>query len=830
MGVFWGSLEVKKMQIKPSTRVSLIIGAVVFLMDCQTKEDDALTGGAPMPGDGGTPMPGDGGTPMPGNGRTAMPGDDRRVVEGGGTGDTCLISETRRNIDVSRLNKIDMLFVVDNSDSMKEEQEKLRAEIPRFIRILTSGDQNSDGVTDFTPARDLHLAVVSSDMGLPTVSEDESLDPIRCLDSGDDGLFLHSNHTGDSSCSDTYPTFLSYSDGDSQIEPLVDDLECLVSLGTEGCGIEMPLEAALKALWPTTPTGEPQNALGIGFLGSSQGHGDGPHKEFLRGTPYHPSDPDALSLLVIIVVTDGSDCSAGAMGNLDFLALGFPGGDEEDLNLRCYGDGVNNWGNRYPVERYIEGFKALHPAFPSLVIFAAIAGIPSDIAAEDFDQDGEPGLSEEERHAYYSEIMSHRQMAETVGYDSQNLMPSCTVANPEFDPEIHSSDNPTDPPEYLTQAYPPRRLVEVAHAFEGNGVVGSICQDTFTSVFDEIVASISNQLGAICFPRTLTRKDDGLVECKVIWEMPEGESCESHEYLSTFTTAESRTRDRDRTRCEVNQIPVINPTADNFLDALGQDHEQGWFYDDFSSTIETDCRYDRQRIVFSLSADRPDDIDSPPSGVRAMLICIDQMDAQASSVCDTEEAEAVNRGNSDVGQRCQTKLVPEYESGDGEVTRGFDDAHIYIETNSAECGTGICGVFGHYGNPSEVSENVYCTCRCDASDDSVSVCSCPEGFKCIELVSLDVPAFEGSYCAKEDPNAEPDAPVENGVHWGCNCRGRCSDNTSVTQIQQNNQVCAADLSSAEAASNAVCEASNSHFGTCTCNCDCYGGDESCEGS
>ena len=38
------------------------------------------------------------------------------------------------------IDKVDLLFVVDNSGSMREEQASLRAQFPRLVDVLTSGD------------------------------------------------------------------------------------------------------------------------------------------------------------------------------------------------------------------------------------------------------------------------------------------------------------------------------------------------------------------------------------------------------------------------------------------------------------------------------------------------------------------------------------------------------------------------------------------------------------------------------------------------------------------------------------------------------------------
>ena len=75
-----------------------------------------------------------------------------------------------------KADRVDLLFVIDNSRSMKAEQAKLRYALPRMLRILLSGDlhpEDSGGEPengkDFPAVESLHLAVVSTYMGTPGV-------------------------------------------------------------------------------------------------------------------------------------------------------------------------------------------------------------------------------------------------------------------------------------------------------------------------------------------------------------------------------------------------------------------------------------------------------------------------------------------------------------------------------------------------------------------------------------------------------------------------------------------------------------------------------------
>ena len=44
---------------------------------------------------------------------------------------------------------------------------------------------------------------------------------------------------------------------------------------------------------------------------------------------------------------------------------------------------------------------------------------------------------------------------------------------------------------------------------------------------------------------------------------------------------------------------------------------------------------------------------------------------------------------------------------------------------------------------------VYCTCRCDAPDDSFATCECPSDYSCEKVPDLGGPGIEGNYCVKK---------------------------------------------------------------------------------
>ena len=116
-----------------------------------------------------------------------------------------------------------------------------------------------------------------------------------------------------------------------------------------------------------------------------------------------------------------------------------------------------------------------------------------------------------------------------------------------------------------------------------------------------------------------------------------------------------------------------------------------------------------------------------------------------------------------VGDPCTPEQVP---------PDGFQSSESYLETSSVQCRTRVCMVYQFEGNPTrtredcelnpmgevcgllpsrnEVSERVYCTCRCrPPSDSNIPGCECPEGFQCREdLLTLGGAGIRGGYCVK----------------------------------------------------------------------------------
>ncbi|MDH5675121.1 MAG: VWA domain-containing protein [Myxococcales bacterium] len=359
---------------------------------------------------------------------------------------------------VSTGGRVDLLFVVDDSGSMSEEQAALALEFPRLMQKLTSGDHDQDGVAEYAPVEDLHLGVVSTNLGAGGSAVTSS-----CSEGGDSGRLL-SRSSDSAACNGDYPTFLSYLADGGDPEQTAQDFACLAVLGTRGCGYEQPLESALKALWPSA---DPS----IRFMGNSideqLGRGDRENAGFLRNDPNEPA-----ATLAIVVVSDEDDCSAYDpwLWTAEHFLLPEDPRVMQPLNLRCF----YNPDRLHPIERYLHGYRGLHGLTGARVLFAAIVGVPVDLVDQ-------PALAavdwgdEAQREAHYQLILDDPRMQEREDTDlpegePANLVPSCESEQ--------------------GKAYPPRRIVELARRFGPNSLVQSICGDNLGPPIDLIVRNV----------------------------------------------------------------------------------------------------------------------------------------------------------------------------------------------------------------------------------------------------------------------------------------------------------------------------------------------------
>jgi hypothetical protein len=255
----------------------------------------------------------------------------------------------KKTIPVKLNRNIDILFVIDNSGSMMEEQVSLAANFPQFINVL----QTIEGGLP-----DVHIGIVSTNVGTNGVNIGGCSSATR--PNGDDGGLLTNGVAG---LQAAYLSDIKLPDG-SRDQNYTGDLATVFSqmarLGTNGCGFEQPLESAYRALQPNRNPG------------------------FYRESAF----------LAVIFVGDEDDCSAsnGTLFGEPNATVADPLGPrtsfrcwefgvqcDNDPNPRSFGRRTgcrprNNSPYMKDIQPYVEFFQGLKPDDPKKVIVAGIIG------------------------------------------------------------------------------------------------------------------------------------------------------------------------------------------------------------------------------------------------------------------------------------------------------------------------------------------------------------------------------------------------------------------------------------------------------------------------
>ncbi|HUL98523.1 MAG TPA: hypothetical protein VLU24_03645 [Mycobacterium sp.] len=404
----------------------------------------------------------------------------------------------------SLVNKLDVLFMVDNSPSMAPVQQRLVAQFPSFMDPLKTVP-TPDGSGKALP--DIHVGVVSSDTGPGKFASSAN-----CHYGGDSGqLQYKARGTCTKSPLHTTPTqqtFLSASgnqtvtnyDGD-----ISDAFGCIAALGDTGCGFEGQLKSVRWALDPFNPP--PGN------------------EGFLRD--------DAT--LAVVLITNEDDCSVPDDSDLADprqTTLADPLGHFWSYRCNEFGHLCNINGTPQPPPRdhaadhlqgcvsneaqtptqtapsglltkvgdevaFLKGLKS----DPSRIVVAAITGLPTD----------------------YTVVMKQ-------GDDGT------TEAHPEIQPACTSKSGDT--------ADPAVRLNQWLGAFGELGLPESICDDTLNSALTDIANLIIRNIGPQCVKGTLMDGDPSTPELDPI--------CQVTDF---YTDAQKKQQQSVLQACAVNPAP-----------------------------------------------------------------------------------------------------------------------------------------------------------------------------------------------------------------------------------------------------------------------------------
>ncbi len=472
----------------------------------------------------------------------------------------CTVSGVAEDVKINPIDKVDLLMMIDNSPSMIDEQDKLRRELPRLVQVLASGDLQAGqpagtpglGEADFPVLSSLRVGVITPDLGTNPIMA--CPEPV-----GDDAELVST--TSDASaagCSNWPSSFIELNPRATSTQEQLDFGEqagCVATTGTTGCGFEQQLEALLKSVVPANSGISPPFA-------NTDGKGD--INNFVRED----------SLLVVLFVTDEEDCSTGNAevfnDSSNSLRVSLPAefDGKSTINYRCpaFADQL------FKVQRYIDGLLNLR-ADPGNLVFAAITGVPQDLAGDNF------GAMLDSPDMQYKPILDP-----VTNNQAVRLAPACV-----------SADGTQD-------ADPARRIVEVARGLaEGNEVgeagvtVQSICAESFAPALNEVLEIVGNKLN-VCLPRELNPNAAGFVTCDIIETLPEGQSCDTSRGREFVDTVQGR----ERCRIQQLQVPGDRGSADS-LSCNGGDC--GWFYDTVSAAVDACPDARKQTLSFSDGAD-----------------------------------------------------------------------------------------------------------------------------------------------------------------------------------------------------------------------------------
>jgi len=263
-------------------------------------------------------------------------------------------------------NNLDLLFMVDNSSSMSPMQDKLLKQLPSFMKAFEALPMKPN----------LHVAVISSDMGAPSDSN------IKCSTLGDQGKF-YSQPEG--SCTATTitmgDTYISDVDGVANFtDPIADVFQCIALTGDTGCGFEHQLGSIDRALGadgngppPSTNVGflRDEAYLGIIMLTNEDDCSAASNTTIfsLNGGPQNLSNPDGPITNYRCnggprgghLCQDPSSANPTAYGTPPLTPPGDAAGTPPVLQLASCEDNESGSSALIPVSKFVSDIKALKP-------------------------------------------------------------------------------------------------------------------------------------------------------------------------------------------------------------------------------------------------------------------------------------------------------------------------------------------------------------------------------------------------------------------------------------------------------------------------------------
>jgi hypothetical protein len=389
---------------------------------------------------------------------------------------TTVTQETSVRVEQSVKNKVDLLFLIDNSPSMAPKEAELSKRFPQLIKAL----QNF--ATAGNPAS-YHIGVVNSDLGAGPFTLNQG----QCHPGGDNGKLQVTPAPAapnvPANCANfslsggvRYIDYNQLAGTDNIMGLTAGDVggafSCMSSVGEGGCGFEHQLEATYRALHDPIPEN-------MGFLRSD-------------------------AILAVVFVTDEDDCSAPPNSDLFDPSTGGVSMYGTLHSFRCTQFGVQcggmpvppmstsgltgcssqemaNGGKLFDISRYTDFFNKP----------AAQGGVkvnPDDVI-----------------------LVTISAAADPVGV--QITMPCADQVNTPSCPILsHSCVAASDPTHFFGD--PAVRLRSVVSSAKHNNLT-SICDTDYTSAINALGDLIVSAIGAGCLNSPIANRANGFPDCVV---------------------------------------------------------------------------------------------------------------------------------------------------------------------------------------------------------------------------------------------------------------------------------------------------------------------------
>jgi hypothetical protein len=399
--------------------------------------------------------------------------------------------ETEGTVLIGTSRGIDVLFVIDNSGSMAQEQANLAANIGAFVDVLEA------------LGTDYRIAVTTTDSGNPRcpaptfTPENGDFVLSSCLDRVQQSEFEFNGEDFSFACTD----FCTKMDADVLVEPTttdVDDvatprrwiertagqsnlmgfadnveaLRCYLPQGVAGCGFESHLESMFQAL-------------------AASSSPDSKNFGFIRD----------IAQLAVVIVSDETDCSRSPGADEIFTTNKVFWNSPDDVaptSAMCWRAGVScTGGPGVFTECHADNFDVQGQA-GALDADAVLQPISKYVefvqGIEDLKQTLDP--NQEVRVALITGV--------PVGYESfQNEIPYEDSADPQFQDNFGIGPGCIlGDPNFAATAVPPVREREFAEAFadQDERNLFSICQEDYSAALAEVAEGIAEQIKPACIP------------------------------------------------------------------------------------------------------------------------------------------------------------------------------------------------------------------------------------------------------------------------------------------------------------------------------------------